>query len=280
VLKPRETALLAFIGACAGVVAAAQGAGLGGATVPSLALASLAVLVGSAGTNGLTNYLDRRVDALMRRTRRRVLPAGLIRPPEKALVWSGLLAAGSLSLALALHPYAFLAGVGGMACALVARKTWATHFLGAVSSTGPVLVAWFAVNPSVTPTPVLLALLLLLWVPVHVWNLMVAFRDDYLCAGVNIFPLDRSPRLVHWLSFGLSLTMYGTSLALWRWGGFGWPYFAIANAVGPLMVAASLRMLLTARPADAYRTFRLSAYPFLGLTFLGLAADALLRAAL
>ena len=118
VLKPRETVLLSLIGICAAIVA-----GNGTPPLGRLALAAVAIVIGSGGANGLTNYLDRHVDARMARTRRRVLPSGLIHPPERALVWASSLVGGALLLAWYLHPYAFLAAATGVAAALIGRKT-------------------------------------------------------------------------------------------------------------------------------------------------------------
>ncbi|RPJ61942.1 MAG: hypothetical protein EHM12_04910, partial [Dehalococcoidia bacterium] len=73
VLKPRETSLLLFIGACAAVVAASNVDGV--FPVSDFILALIAITLGSAGANGLTNYLDRDVDARMKRTCNRVLPS-------------------------------------------------------------------------------------------------------------------------------------------------------------------------------------------------------------
>ena len=70
VLKPRETVLLTFIGVCSAIIA-----GQGSAPLDVLLLALAAIAMGSAGANGLTNYLDRDVDARMRRTHLRALPA-------------------------------------------------------------------------------------------------------------------------------------------------------------------------------------------------------------
>ena len=272
VLKPRETVLLTLIGVCTALVA-----GGGAPPLDRLLLTSLALLIGSGGANGLTNYLDRHVDARMKRTRRRMLPAGLI-APKRALAWALFLVVVALALAWLLHPYAFFAAFVGVVAAVIGRKTWATHFLGSVSSTGPVLVGWFAINPRVDATIVLLTLIIMVWVPVHVWNLMIAYREDYLRAGVNIFPLDKSVRLTSQISLGLSGVLVAASLALWALGGFGWVYFLVASAVGPLMVYGSYRILRENSGAASLKLFRLSAYPFLGLTFLGLVADTWVRA--
>ena len=275
VLKPRETVLLTLIGLCTAIVA-----GEGSPPVGRFLMAAVAIVLGSGGTNGLTNYLDRHVDARMRRTQHRVLPSKLIDPPEKALAWAGFLVVIALALALYLHPYAFLAGCTGVASALIARKTWATHFMGSFSSCGPVLVGWFAINGEINGTVLLMALLILLWLPIHVWNLMIASRDDYLQAGVNIFPLNHGVAVTARVSVALSLLLYAASLALYAVGGFGWVYLVAANAGGILMVRATLQILRTRDKASAYRAFKTSAYPYLGLVFLSLCADVWLRTVL
>ena len=268
VLKPRETLLLSLMGVCTAVLA-----GHGSPPADRFFPVTLAIIMGCGGANALTNYLDRAVDARMRRTMGRVIPSGLIHPPERALAWAILLIATALLIALSLSPWAFLAGLMGIAAAVTGRKTAVTHFMGSISSCAPVLVAWFGVNSHVEAPIVFLSLIILVWTPVHVWALMIVFREDYLRAGVNIFPLDRSLDITFRISLALSLVLYAAAVVLWYLGGFGWLYFGIANIVGPAMVLAALRVVRSTRPADAYRTFKLSAYPFLGLTFFGLVLD-------
>ncbi|GBD11528.1 Protoheme IX farnesyltransferase [bacterium HR23] len=267
VLKPRETLLLSLMGWMTALVATGLHPSLG-----RFLLAGTAVLLGSAGANGLTNCLDRGVDARMRRTRGRVLPAGLLGPAQ-AWVWCAGLTATALGMAWALHPWAFGAGALALACSLVARKTWATHFLGAVSSCGPVWVAWFAFRPEVTPLFGLLSLLVALWVPLHVWTLMLAYREDYLRAGVNIFPLDKGQRVAPWLCFALAVGLLVVVGALAWIGGFGPLFGASAGAVGLLLCLACWRMARSPTPALAIRSFRLTAYPFLGVVFLAMPLD-------
>ncbi|MCJ7514452.1 MAG: UbiA family prenyltransferase, partial [Dehalococcoidia bacterium] len=90
VLKPVETSLLTFIGIVSTIIASG---GYPPAKVFSLVL--IALLLGSAGSNGLTNYLDREVDARMKRTSHRALPSRKINPPQKALpLIIGLIVAG------------------------------------------------------------------------------------------------------------------------------------------------------------------------------------------
>jgi protoheme IX farnesyltransferase len=271
-LKPRETTLLTLIGLCTAIVA-----GDGSPPLGRFLLTAVTILLGSGGTNGLTNYLDRHVDARMRRTQHRVLPSRLVYPAVKGLAWASFLVIVALSLALYLHPYAFIAGSFGVAAALTARKTWATHFLGTFSSCGPVLVGWFAIRPEVNSTVLLLVLIIALWLPIHVWNLMIAYQSDYVRAGVNIFPITRGIAFTARISVVLSILLYAASLALYVAGNFGWTYLVAANVGGLLMLNATLQMFRTRDRGPAFKTFRLSAYPFLGLIFLSLCIDVWLR---
>ncbi|MBI2866494.1 MAG: UbiA family prenyltransferase [Chloroflexi bacterium] len=267
VLKPRETAMLTFIG-----MASALAAG-GGTLRADHALAGTAILLGSAGCNGLTNYLDREVDALMERTRHRSLPSGRISPAERVLpLVLGLIAAG-LGLAWLLSPWAFAFGSLGTLAAVLWRKTGLTHWLGAISGASPVLVGWFAIYPRATPTIGLLSLLVLLWVPLHVWSLMSAWREDYWQAGVRVSPLGWPASWLDRALAALSLMVAATGLALYPVADLGKPYLAAAAVMGLMLVAVGGRLALAPGKATALRLFRLATYPYLGLIFLALALD-------
>ena len=114
VLKPRETILLGFVGMCSVIIASG-----GNPPVSTLLLATATILIASGGANGITNYLDRKVDARMARTCKRVFPTQRINPPEKALPWIlGWIAIG-LALAWIIHPVAFAADLIGTVAASV-----------------------------------------------------------------------------------------------------------------------------------------------------------------
>jgi len=268
VLKPRETSLLTFIGIGAAVLAAG-----GYPPLERFFLIVVALLAGCAGCNGLTNYIDRDLDARMRRTRGRALPSRRIQPAERMLPLALALLAAGLALAWWLNPLCFLSGAVGTAAALIARKTSATHFLGIVSSCAPVLVGYLAVRPQLDPTIALLCLLIGVWVPLHVWSVMTANRSDYLGAGLAIFPVTWAIEDAIKAFFALSLVLYAASLGLYVAGGFGWFYLVAAALLGGLMVYASLRLLLTHASRDAWSLYKLSAFPYLGLLFLAMCVD-------
>ena len=117
VIKPRETGLLVFIGVITTYVA---GSGL--TSIGRFSITLIAILMASAGANGLTNYLDRELDARMERTRKRALPSQKIYPPEKALFFSSGLSVLGLIAAWYIHPYTFLADLIGTSAAIIYRK--------------------------------------------------------------------------------------------------------------------------------------------------------------
>ena len=269
VLKPRESLLLAFIGVAATIIAA------DGSPPLDVALLSLfAILVASAGANGITNYLDRDFDAKMKRTMRRVLPSKRIYPPQKSLpLIIGMIIAG-LVLAWFLHPYAFAADLVGTAVAATWRKRMTCVFpQGATASLAPILMGWFAADPSFSWSLFLLCLLILAWLPLHVWSIMVSNREDYIGAGLNFFPMSVSVRVAVRVLFSFSLVLYATSIALYFVGGFGWLYLVLANVLVLLMIYACWRLLSASTSRNAWKLYKLSSFPYLGLIFLSMCLD-------
>jgi len=269
VLKPRETSLLVFIGLCAAIVAVQDFPPLG-----RLLLTVVAITLGSGGVNGLTNYIDREIDSRMQRTRNRCLASKRIDPPEKALLFTISLTVVALGLALYLHPLCFVAGLIGTLTAVIKRKTVLCPFLGAISSCGPVLIAWFAFKPEFDLPLLLLCILIWVWVPLHIWSAMLANRDDYRGGGVKYFPLNRDVKEVVIVLPLLSLLLLTASVAIYfSSGDLGVLYLIVAGLLGILMVYANSRLLVSGISRDAWRVYKLSAFPYLGLIFLTMCLD-------
>lgn len=271
VLKPRETGLLALIGLSSGIVAAK------GWPPPYLFMLSLtAIALGSAGCNGLTNYLDRKIDAKMLRTHNRALASGRIYPAEKVLPLVIGLLITALALAWILHPVCFVLGLTGIMASALWRKTISCTLLGIVAGCTPVLIGWFAVNPAFNLQIGVLCLLVSVWIPLHVWSVMIANREDYLNAGLSYFPLNLEVKSVVRMLFILSLFLYFVSVLVYIVGGASLFYLVIANILGILMVYANIRLLLSPTAKGAWRVYKLSAFPYLGIVFVTLCLDTLI----
>jgi protoheme IX farnesyltransferase len=269
VLKPRETSLLVFIGFCAAIVAE-------GGLPPTgrLLLALLAITLGSGGVNGFTNYIDRNIDARMQRTRRRCLASKRIQPPEKALLLCFALTGVALGLAWILNPLCFVFGLIGTVAAVVLRKTVLCPFLGSISGCAPVLIAWFAFNPRFELPLLFLSVMICIWIPLHVWSVMLANRDDYIKGGVKYFPLSHEFKKAVPALVLLSLPLFAASLALYfSSSNLGVLYLTLAITLGILMIGASARLASSTAAKDAWRVYKLSAFPYLGIIFLAMCLD-------
>lgn len=268
VLKPVETSLLTFIGICSAFIAAA-----GYPSAKVFVLTLIAIFLGSAGSNGLTNYLDRDVDARMKRTSNRALPSKRIYPPQKALpLIIGLILIG-LALAWMLHPLCFLFGIIGVMASSIWRKTISCTFLGIVAGCAPVLIGWFAVSPAFDARILLLCGLVAIWTPIHVWTVMIANREDYLDAGLNYFPLSWQVKDVVKTLFGLSILLYLVSMFIYIAADFHLLYLIMANITGGLMIYANASLLFSKTSIAAWRVYKLSAFPYLGIIFLTMSLD-------
>ncbi len=268
VLKPAETGLLTFLGITSAVIAARG-------YPPTLVfiLVLVAVLLGSAGSNGLTNYLDRDVDARMARTCRRSLPSRRIYPAEKALPLIISLIVVSLALAWVLNPLCFAVGLIGVVASSVWRKTISCTFLGIVAGCSPVLIGWLAINPAFDIQILLLCVLVAIWTPIHVWTLMIANREDYLNAGLRYFPLSWQVKNVLKILFGLSILLLGVSILIYFYLGLHQLYLIAAIVLGVIMVYANTRLLFSMSSSAAWKVYKLSAFPYLGIIFLAMALD-------
>lgn len=268
VLKPRSSVLLTFIGVGAALIAAEGYPPLG-----RLFLILVTILLASAGANGLTNYLDRDVDGLMERTKHRALPSGRIKPPEKVLPLTiGLVIIG-LGLAWYLHPLVFLFDLIGTVAAVIFRKKVTCVFpQGVIAGLSPVLMGWFSLNTFGWEIG-LLSLLIAFWIPLHVWSIMVANRQDYLNAGLTFFPMSWEVKKSVKIFPVLAVALYITSMAFYFVVGFSWLYLVGANLLGITMVYAILRLVFSSASRDAWRLYKLSAFPYLGLLFLFMCLD-------
>jgi len=236
----------------------------------------VSVLLGSAGSNGLTNYLDRRIDAMMKRTRGRALPSGRIHPQQKVLPLILGLIIIALILAWMLHPLCFVAGFIGVISSAIWRKTISCTFLGIIAGCSPVLIGWLAIKPVFSLELLLMCCLVAIWTPIHVWSVMLANKEDYIGAGLSYFPLGFRDKTVVKMLFGLSILLYLTALLMYRFGNFDLFYLVVANILSILMIYANARMLFSTTPLAAWKVYKLSAFPYLGIIFIAMCLDILL----
>jgi len=269
--KPRIWILLVFTGIVAMLVAYKQ---TPGPTFSSwLAVITVSSLVlGSASADVLTNYNDRDIDGIMKRTRKRAIPSGAIKP-RNALIFGLTMAVLSVLLPLFLvNAWAASFMLVGLVdnvvvySVLLKRKSWTNIVLGGISGGMPVLVGYSAVAATVTPIALYMSALVIVWIPTHVWSLAVFSKDDYAAANVPMLPVVFGERVASVCIAGTSalLTIFSLILIFFSPSIL---YAVSAVVLGAVVLAYSAKLAIDRKRETAWTLFKLTS-PYLAVIFM------------
>jgi heme o synthase len=242
ILKPRVMSLVVFTGFVGLALAP-------GHLHPVLAaVAVLCIAVGAGAAGAINMWYERDIDAIMRRTAGRPLPAGRMMPGE-ALGFGIVLAVGSvLMMALA---------VNGVAAGLLAltigfyvfvytiwlkRRTPQNIVVGGAAGAFPPLIGWAAVTGDIGWGAIALFAIVFFWTPPHFWALSLYRTDDYAKAGVPMLPVVAGPRETKRQMLLYTLVLWPVSLAPWALGVAGAFYGASALALSVLFTGTAIRV--------------------------------------
>jgi protoheme IX farnesyltransferase len=242
----------------------------------------------AGGANTLNCYLDRDIDARMRRTRRRPLVKAEVSAPE-VLIFGVALVAGStcwlwfmvnwLSGALSLFACAFY--IFGYTL-LLKRRTSQNVVWGGIAGCMPVLIGWTAVTGRLAIAPFALFGVVFFWTPPHTWALAMRYREDYAEAGVPMLPVVAGERQVATRILWYAWLTIGCSLLVWPAGRTGLLYVGAAAVLGVLFLREAYRLSGRVQAGEtgvALRPMRLFHWSnaYLALLFLAVAVSPLLR---
>lgn len=260
------------------------------------ALMLFSVAAGSAAANTLTNYHDRDIDAIMERTKDRPLPSKRIYPAVKARNFGYTLAGISLALAFALS-YTTTFEQGMWATAFIAfglinniliysyalkRHSRSNIILGGLCGGSPPLIGWVAVTMSDMWTMgLVMAGLVFIWIPLHIWSLTLHFKDDYNKVNVPMLTAVQSEKTsarVVAISTVIMVIFSIVPFVLSTESGepmMGEVYLWTAVASGALMVAISAWVVTKATEKASWTLFKFSS-PYLAVLFIALMVDSAL----
>jgi protoheme IX farnesyltransferase len=217
----------------------------------------------AAGASALNMYLERRLDARMRRTEQRPLPAGRLRPLEALLFGSALGIGGTAYLALLLpQPWAALvAAITFIAYVFVytplKRITPLNTLVGAVPGALPPLIGWTAARGSLDVEALGLFLIVFFWQVPHFLAIAWIHRDDYARGGFMMLPVvDRDGSLTGRNMVLYCLALIPASLLPAVGGHVGLVYVVGAALLGVAFFACTLGFLRSASTANARRVLR------------------------
>ncbi len=239
----------------------------------------------AGSANAINCYLDRDIDLLMTRTRRRPLPAHQVEP-ERAVVFG--IALGIISFAimawfvnltaafLTLLAIGFYVVVYTM---LLKRSTPQNIVIGGAAGALPPVIGWAAVTGNVGLPAVVLFLLVFYWTPPHFWALSLRIRKDYAAAGVPMLPVVKGiPETTRQIAL-YTILMVAISLVLFAVGRMGAIYLGAAVVLGAIFLwqAYGLWRRGASEEASTAGAIRLYKYSisYLSLLFLAVALDAL-----
>jgi len=249
-------------------------------------IVAVAITSGCAGCNALTNYVDRDIDAVMNRTRHRPIPSGRITPAAGlrfglALVAISILLSFTLNLLSVLWMALGVLDNVGVYSLLLKRRSALNILLGGFSGGLPVLFGWSAATPgpigSISLLPVLMAGLVFLWIPIHIWFLAVTYRADYAKVGVPMLPVVIGSVPAIRLIVIFSMIFFPFSIGVYLLGHFGLVYGLVALAGGLVILIGSVWVLYKPTETNAWKMFKITS-PYLFLLFLAMIIDVAVRA--
>jgi protoheme IX farnesyltransferase len=253
-------------------------------TVPAMVLAARGIpppwlvlwtLVGgtlaAGAANAINCYLDRDIDELMSRTRRRPLPAHAVEP-EDALVFGlvlGVIAFGVMAFFvnlvaafLTLVAMAFYVVVYTM---LLKRSTPQNIVLGGAAGALPPVIGWSAVTGDIGLPALLLFAIVFYWTPPHFWALSLRLRRDYAAARVPMLPVTHGvPETTRQIAV-YSVLMVALTLAFFAIGAMGLLFLAGALVLGALFLFQAFAMWREGTDVRAVRLYRYSITYLTGL---------------
>ena len=269
--KPKILWLLLLVALASAVIAAR--------TLPpivTLVGLFLAGTLSSMGSLALNSYLEMDVDAKMKRTRNRPLPAERIVQPRRALAFGlSLVALGLVIAWFTLTPLATLfIGLGALVYVQVytvwlkPRTSW-NIVLGGFAGSCCALAGWYAVTSADPLIAWVLAALVFVWTPSHFWSLAVITEEDYSAAGIPMLPSVVGEKKAAKFIVANTLLLIPISLLFFLYlAGTGEVVYLIgALFFDLLLLATNIKLLITPTKSNALLAFKASS-PFLAVIFI------------
>ena len=253
--------------------------------------AVLCIAIGAGACGAINMWYDRDIDALMKRTRNRPIPAGRM-PADSALAFgvvlavasvvtmylaTNMLAAGVLTLSILFYVFVYTVWLK--------RRTPQNIVIGGAAGAFPAVIGWAAVTGNITLVPLVLFAIVFFWTPPHFWSLALFANADYARAGVPMLPVVSGARHTRRQILAYTVILVALSVVPWVIGFSGRLYVSAAAVLGLGFLVHAWRVLREAQDATgvslagdaaAKATFRFS-ISYLFLLFGALAIDRLIQ---
>ncbi len=249
--KPRVMSLVVFSGLCGMLVAP---------ELPPVALGFTAILciaLGAGACGALNQWYETDIDAKMRRTAKRPLPAGRMDRQSALHFGVGLACFSVLLMGLANNWLAASLLAASILFYVLIYTVWLKPrtaqniVIGGAAGAFPPLIGWVAATGQVAPLPLLLFAIIFLWTPPHFWALSLFVRSDYAAAGIPMLPVVAGLESTRRQIFFYSLAMTAAAIAPWPLGLAGPIYGGCAAVLSFVFLVLAGRVFLNgARTPD------------------------------
>jgi protoheme IX farnesyltransferase len=246
--KPRVMSLVVFTGLC-GLIAAPVH------IHPVLAFtAVLCIALGAGAAGALNQWYESDIDALMKRTQDRPLPAGRMDRQSALHFGVGLSFFSVLTLGVATNWFAAAILAASILFYVLVYTVWLKRrtpqniVIGGAAGAFPPMIGWAAATGDMSLLPILLFGIIFLWTPPHFWALALFVKTDYANAGVPMLPVVAGEKTTRTQVLLYTLPMVACAIAPFALGMLGMIYGISA------ILLSSVFLLLSARVA--FRTTR------------------------
>jgi protoheme IX farnesyltransferase len=269
--KPKVQSLLLFTTVATMEVAGSPSAG-------KIALTCLGGYLSAGGAGAVNHYYDRDIDARMRRTAKRPIPAGRVAPVAALIFGCALAALSFLELSLTVNLLAAALSLGGFIgyvgvyTVLLKRRTPQNIVIGGAAGAIPPLVGWAATRGSLGWTPVYLFWIIFYWTPPHFWSLSLLMKDEYARVGIPMMPVVRGEHETRRQIILYALLLYAITQLPFCVGAFGFTYLAVSSVLGLAFIAGAVRLYRRADRRAALQLYLFSLV-YLALLFGAMVAD-------
>ncbi len=247
--KPRVMSLVVFTGLC-GLLAAP------GHIHPTLGFtAILCIALGAGAAGALNQWYESDLDALMKRTKERPLPAGRMDRQSALHFGVGLSFLSVILLGMATNWFAAALLAGSILYYVLIYTVWLKRrtpqniVIGGAAGAFPPLIGWAAVTGDISLLPVLMFGLIFLWTPPHSWALALFVQSDYARAGVPMMPVAAGERSTRIQIIAYTLPMALVALLPWGLGLAGMVY-GLTALLGTMVFAVFALRVGLRRPGD------------------------------
>ena len=232
----------------------------------------------SAGSSALNHYYDKDIDLKMKRTSKRPIPSGRIKPITVLIYGLSVSIISVVYAALTLnYVCAFFIALGIFFYVIIytvwlKRLNSSNIVIGGFAGSAASMAGWSAATGSIDILGFLIGFLVFVWTPSHFWCLAMKIRDEYAEVKVPMLPvligMERTSKYI--LANTIILLPY--SLMLYAFG-MGVVYTVIAAVAGGLMLFYHYRLTKTPTSDFAWKAYKVTA-PYLTIIFIGIALDA------